>query len=87
MAIWVKYVQRAEPDVQVGAFLDDRTLWVEDEGEPFDPSASVVPETLEDTLSGKREGGMGLFVMRHLLSSLAYTQAGNKNIVTLRVSN
>ncbi|MAV46348.1 MAG: ATP-binding protein [Alphaproteobacteria bacterium TMED89] len=59
---------------------------VEDHGEPFDPSGKVVPETLDETLSGRREGGMGLFVMHHLLSGISYERQDNRNIVTLRIS-
>ena len=59
---------------------------VEDQGKPFDPSSAVVPETLDETLSGRREGGMGLFVMHHLLSGISYDRQGNRNIVTLRVA-
>ena len=57
-----------------------------DEGAPFDPTATPVPVTLEETLTGKREGGMGLFVMQHLLADIAYQRKGNQNIVTLSVA-
>lgn len=58
---------------------------VEDFGAAFDPATSVIPTSLDDTLSGKREGGMGLFVMHHLLSGINFERSKDRNIVTLRV--
>ena len=63
----------------------DLVVCIEDEGSAFDPSDSEVPTSLEETLSGQREGGMGLFVMRHLLKDIAYHQRKGRNIVTLRI--
>ena len=56
-----------------------------DFGAPFDPTTAVVPGSLDDTLSGKREGGMGLFVMHHLLCGMNFERANNQNTVTMRV--
>jgi anti-sigma regulatory factor (Ser/Thr protein kinase) len=66
---------------------DDRGIVasVEDEGRPFDLTQADIPDTLGDTLSRQREGGMGLFMMRHLLSGIEYRQNAGRNIVTLRV--
>ena len=33
MTVWVEYVKRREPDVRMGVFLDDRTVWARDSGE------------------------------------------------------
>jgi serine/threonine-protein kinase RsbW len=81
------YKERSDQPIRVVVNESEHELVasVEDHGTPFDPASAAVPETLDETLSGKREGGMGLFVMHHLLSDIAFERVNNRNIVTLRV--
>lgn len=86
----IKYSYKNAPNRPIRVKIEEKAgsvvAQVEDEGAAFDPSSSQIPNSLDETLSGKREGGMGLFVMRHLLRDIAYHQANGRNIVTLRIS-
>ena len=85
----IKYSYQERPNQPIRVTIDEcnseLVALVEDRGTPFDPSSSAVPSSLDDTLSGKREGGMGLFVMHHLLSGINFERVNDLNIVTLRV--
>ena len=85
----IKYSYKERPDQPIRVVVNESehelVASVEDHGTPFDPASAAVAETLDETLSGKREGGMGLFVMHHLLSDIAFERVNNRNIVTLRV--
>lgn len=85
----VKYSYGGEKGQPIRVLIDEDRgeliARVEDFGAPFDPSTSDIPSSLDDTLSGKREGGMGLFVMHHLLSGIDFERSNERNIVILRV--
>ena len=85
----IKYSYKDENGHPIHVLLDENQgeliAKVEDFGAPFDPATSVIPTSLDDTLSGKREGGMGLFVMHHLLSGINFERSKDRNIVTLKV--
>jgi serine/threonine-protein kinase RsbW len=58
------------------------TIRVEDNGKPFDPASTDVPETQAD-LKNCRVGGLGLRLVRQMMDDMAYKRSGRKNIITL----
>jgi len=56
---------------------------ISDNGVPFDPT--VVPEA-DTTLSAEERtiGGLGVYLMRHLMDSVNYERIGGFNVLTLR---
>lgn len=90
----IKYSYKNQPGqvIRVTLELDgdladqaDLLARVEDQGAAFDPTAPGVMPALDKAALGTREGGMGLFVMQHLLKDIGYQNIGGRNIVTLRV--
>jgi len=83
---------RRKVRVSYGLFEDEIVLKVEDEGPGFD--ASGVPDARADPVelirssqrrSGKRLGGLGLFVARKLMDSVMFNEPGNVALLTKRL--
>ena len=58
-------------------------LTIIDKGEMFDPF-QVNNEPLEGEAKGKRIGGLGILIVKTLMSEYAYDYINHKNIVTLK---
>ncbi|HLX12538.1 MAG TPA: ATP-binding protein [Bacteroidota bacterium] len=59
------------------------TLEIEDDGKPFDPSATssfTPPRSLEEASIG----GYGIYLVQQFMDELSYRRVGNKNVVTMR---
>lgn len=56
---------------------------VEDDGRPFDPLAHPTPK-LDVPLEERKEGGLGIFLVRQIMTSVAYQRVEGKNILTVR---
>ena len=56
---------------------------VVDDGPPFDPTAHPAPD-LDVPLELRQEGGLGIFLVRQIMSSVEYQRVGSKNIVTVK---
>jgi serine/threonine-protein kinase RsbW len=73
---------KSEPDkkVKVETEVTDEyvVIHVEDEGEGFDPGSLPDP-TLEENLL--REGGRGVYLIKHLMDEVTYENAGRKVIM------
>ncbi len=65
----------------MAAPADAVRVWVEDDGEGFDPRAVPDPTTPEHLSA---EAGRGLFVIRHLVDALDFNEKGNLVCLTLR---
>jgi anti-sigma regulatory factor (Ser/Thr protein kinase) len=65
------------------AVEDTITIEFEDSGEAFDPLSLADPDI---TLSAEERkiGGLGLFLVKNLMDSIAYRRVGKKNILTLQ---
>ncbi len=61
----------------------DLALTIEDSGQPFDPTEVAEADT---TLTAEERpiGGLGIFLVRQLMDSVAYQRVEGKNLLTLR---
>jgi anti-sigma regulatory factor (Ser/Thr protein kinase) len=73
-----------EGKICLKALVDGDRLFVtvEDEGEPFDPTACSPPR-LEEDLEGRGIGGLGIHLMRSLVDGISYEFMDGKNVLTL----
>jgi len=54
---------------------------LKDEGPPFNPIEQVVEREL--TLENKKEGGLGILLMRHYMDKIIYKREKSYNVLTL----
>jgi|SRR5579862_7374887 len=59
------------------------TARVIDDGIAFDPMAHP-PPNLDVPLEERKEGGLGIFLVRQIMTSVEYQRVAGKNIMTLR---
>lgn len=73
-----------EGDFQVRCWREGTDFFVQlrDRGRPFDPG--LVPEPdLESPLEERREGGLGIFLMRRLMDRVEFSTEGEENVLTM----
>jgi len=56
---------------------------IEDEGVEFDPTEHPIPD-LDAPLEKRKVGGLGIHIVRQLMTSVEYQRVAGKNVVTLR---
>ena len=56
---------------------------IEDEGVEFNPTAHPLPD-LDAPLEKRKQGGLGIFLARQIMTTVEYQRVAGKNIVTLR---
>ena len=56
---------------------------IEDDGREFNPTAHPMPD-LDAPLEERKEGGLGIYLVRQIMTSVEYERRGDKNVVTLR---
>lgn len=56
---------------------------IEDDGVEFNPIEYPLPD-LDAPLEKRKEGGLGIFLARQLMTSMEYRRVDGKNLVTLR---
>jgi anti-sigma regulatory factor (Ser/Thr protein kinase) len=81
----VKYNPSGPPDVHVSADVRDGSIVVrlEDEQEhQFDPTQAPDPD-VHKSISERRPGGLGLFLVRKMVDNVEYLRDGRKSIITL----
>lgn len=89
--ILVNIVRYGYPDgageIRVNLKIEPASVRVEirDHGIPFDPQAAP-PPVLDDILSGKRKGGLGIHLARSLTDEMIYRRDGAENVLVLRVA-
>ena len=72
-------------EVEVTCMLDDENRFIieiEDTGIPFDVNGLDAPE-LTDDISERHVGGLGVFIIKELMSDVQYRREDNKNILKL----
>ena len=56
---------------------------VEDDGMEFNPLEHPTPD-LDAPLEERKEGGLGIFLIRQIMTSVEYQRVAGRNIITLR---
>ena len=56
---------------------------IEDDGREFDPTQHPAPD-LDAPLEQRKEGGLGIHLVRQIMSTIKYERVAGKNILTLR---
>jgi len=56
---------------------------LEDDGVEFNPTEHPVPN-LDAPLEERKEGGLGIYLVRQIMTSVEYQRVAGKNVVTLR---
>jgi len=69
-------------DVRAGA--DDVIVRISDDGPPFDPLAAPDP-SFDSPPDQRAIGGLGLFLVRHLMDSVSYQRENGTNSVRFRI--
>lgn len=79
------YTDEAEHEIRVRLKVLDNMLeaTVEDDGVPFNPLESAVPDT-SSPLRERRIGGVGLHFVKNLMSEVSYDRVGGRNRLVLR---
>jgi len=78
------YQKGATGEVRINATAADGllTIAITDDGSPFDPSQKEDPD-VSLPVEERPIGGLGIFLVRQLMDSVAYQRADGKNILTL----
>ncbi len=86
----VNVMNYAYPAGQAGnivleAYANDERLKfvISDNGVPFDPTTTAEPDVTA-SLENRAVGGLGIFLVRHLMDSVNYERVENENVLTLR---
>jgi len=77
-----RQVGSGEVTVEVERRADRVSVTITDDGKPFDPFATVAPDT---TLSVevRRIGGLGIHLVRQMMDEVGYERRGDRNVVVL----
>ena len=69
--------------VQITVTPEEFTACIEDDGREFNPIDHPPPD-LDAPLEQRKEGGLGIFLVRQIMTSVDYQRAAGKNVITLR---
>ena len=78
------YGREGEGPIHIACWQEGEDFIVEmrDYGRPFDPSRVPEPD-LHAPLEKRREGGLGLFLMRRMMHRVEFARRGEENILTM----
>jgi len=70
--------------IDIALEVDDENFMVrmEDDGIPFNPTKIVAPD-FQCSLEERKIGGLGVFLTRHFMDTMAYQRRDNKNILVM----
>lgn len=79
------YADKAVHDIHIEfrALRDAIEMQVEDDGLPFDPLSLASPDTAA-SVGTRQIGGLGIHLVRRLMSEVAYARTGDRNRLILR---
>jgi len=69
--------------VQISVNNEEFVARIEDDGVEFNPLAHAMPD-LDAPLEQRKEGGLGIYLVRQIMTNVEYERAAGKNVVTLR---
>ena len=69
--------------VQISLSNKEFLARIEDDGVEFNPMAHPLPD-LDAPLEQRKEGGLGIYLVRQIMTSVDYQRIEGKNVVTLR---
>ena len=72
-------------EIRIRLTVDDDAIEAEvlDDGRPFDPTAIAAPDR-STSLRERRVGGLGMHLVKHLMSEVIYSRSGNHNRLVLK---
>jgi serine/threonine-protein kinase RsbW len=77
-----QYQAEGVAEVRLELHGDRMTIEFSDDGQPFDPLAAP-PVGLDQALSSRRVGGLGLQIVRALADEARYSRSENRNVIRL----
>ena len=69
--------------VQISVNNEEFVARIEDDGVEFNPLAHPMPN-LDVPLEQRKEGGLGIYLVRQIMTNVDYQRVAGKNVVTLR---
>jgi anti-sigma regulatory factor (Ser/Thr protein kinase) len=69
--------------LQITLTPEEFTARIEDDGPEFNPLDHPPPD-LDAPLEQRKEGGLGIFLVRQIMTSVDYQRVGGKNLLTLK---
>jgi serine/threonine-protein kinase RsbW len=74
-----------EPEIRVTMTLEggELTIQVDDNGRAFDPLQAAAPD-LDAPLEDRPIGGLGIHIVRSVMTTVAYDRRGGRNILTMQ---
>jgi len=82
----IKYGHPAHPSrLSVEIVPDSVVVRIEDDGQEFDPSKSPAPP-LPANPDERAPGGLGIHIVRQMISSIAYTRRDGRNHLVLTIA-
>jgi anti-sigma regulatory factor (Ser/Thr protein kinase) len=86
----INVVEHAYPDggehhftVQIAVTPGEFKACIEDDGVEFNPTDHPSPD-LDAPLEKRKEGGLGIFLVRQIMTRVEYQRLAGKNLITLR---
>jgi serine/threonine-protein kinase RsbW len=70
-------------DVRLALEGDVLTMRVEDDGKPFNP-LEAPPPNLDLPIEARRAGGLGIFIVRSIVSAIEHRREQGRNILTMK---
>ena len=69
--------------LQITVSNEEFVARIEDEGVEFNPTEHPIPD-LDAPLGERKVGGLGIYLVRQIMTSVEYQRVAGKNVVTLR---
>jgi sigma-B regulation protein RsbU (phosphoserine phosphatase) len=78
------YTDKDEHDIPFRFWKEGNSLilQIEDDGQPFDPTAQAEPDTTQ-SIEQRKIGGLGIHFIRKTVNLMGYSRENNKNVLTL----
>lgn len=83
--IFYAFEDKQQHDIEITLRLNNQEICViiMDDGKPFDPTKSKVPE-IDLPAEERQIGGLGIFLMGKIMDSMKYERKENQNVLTLK---